>query len=346
MDLSATPSETDCYVYTDPCVVDILSICGGENADRSKFLKWQTRASDVNTCVNLFGSSPMQPRVGLKDPKVPILMLLDHMESLGWEASYEKIQHQGGAPMKFDARRIVGKRFYLQCLIALPELVGRGAPAFDSVQPVAFYHLMLLGVKGVQPGLGARAYSKALADAKGDALQLRLLDVPAATPVSRRANKRPMVKPEPLVDIGVAGDDDSELEADAPMPLADAEAAAETLASNAEVAGDGEGSEASPIAEMAEIPGAILGVPVAIVQGKRSGGWSYHRRLKVCCPNPAHPGCTKSRSLELLRDSFGPGAAACYLGAWLAKQDLPAAEHRAYRPTPEAMRAFAQEHGS
>ena len=46
------------------------------------------------------------------------------------------------------------------------------------------------------------------------------------------------------------------------------------------------------------------------------------------------------------RAECGPWASAYYLGAWLLKSELPQAEHRAYKPTDDEVRSFAQNHAS
>ena len=134
--------------------------------------------------------------------------------------------------------------------------------------------------------------------------------------------------PEPL-DDDVVGDPEDEV-ADAPE-IPDAEAAAVH-----EPVGDG------LVADLGvEVPREICGQHVKRVKGRNSGGWSYHDRIAVICPNVNHASCTKSRSLALDVDVFGVGAARIYLATWIEAADrMDQRAHKAFIPNRAQMREY------
>ena len=40
-------TEAEVFVYSDPCVVDVLSLCGAQMSDRAQWHVWESMASDV-----------------------------------------------------------------------------------------------------------------------------------------------------------------------------------------------------------------------------------------------------------------------------------------------------------
>ena len=86
------------------------------------------------------------------------------------------------------------------------------------------------------------------------------------------------------------------------------------------------------------IPHMIAGVPVKFVQVRHE--ICNHARIEVKCPNPRHVH-TKSRSVMLGTDKWGPRAAEFFLGAWLAKSfETTEADHRAFRPKDADIAAY------
>ena len=60
---------------------------------------------------------------------------------------------------------------------------------------------------------------------------------------------------------------------------------------------------------------------------------------------PIHPGCGKSRSVELEVATYGRRACEGYLGAWIACADSMSAEkHGPYRPRAAEIRAWLDSH--
>ena len=89
------------------------------------------------------------------------------------------------------------------------------------------------------------------------------------------------------------------------------------------------------------VPAEICGALVKILPGHVAKG--YHRRIQVKCNVEGHAGCnTKSRSLNLATDQWGPRAAEFFIGAWLtAGAGMSSEEHKVYKPTDAQIAAYA-----
>lgn len=155
----------------------------------------------------------------------------------------------------------------------------------------------------------------------------------------------PLPLPPPRPSSSIAGDEspaaleDAEVSPGMPSPPSSSSSTSSSSPSGTSIAGDADGDAGAEVAET--WPTEILGQRVQHVKGRDDTRWHYHNRLRVCCDNPGHHGCAKSRSTVLGVPEFGPQAPIIYLGAWLARSDMPRAQHRKYRPDAEAMRAFA-----
>ena len=91
----------------------------------------------------------------------------------------------------------------------------------------------------------------------------------------------------------------------------------------------------------AEWPEELEGMRLHRIAGRASsGGHKYAARLKVCCPNPDHVNCSKSRSTQLMVAELGPRAVLCCLGSWLEHFGLDEAEHRRFMPSLEDQRDY------
>ena len=74
------------------------------------------------------------------------------------------------------------------------------------------------------------------------------------------------------------------------------------------------------------------------VPGRNDDTWTYADRLKVKCPE--HEDCTRSRSLALGIDKYGPRAAEAFLAVWLQHAHVSRREHREFKPTNAQMQAY------
>jgi hypothetical protein len=325
------PAEAEVFVYQDPSLTDILGLIGGAKLDRrSTWHEWQTRPSDVEGCVCLHDPRPLRPNMSLQNTKVPVLALVDALAS-----EYIGVQrntlHSATSPKEYDARFLLRKRSYLQCVLALPDLLRAGVESFSSCHTSAYYSLLLGTHKLPLPGLAAKAYKRDLAKSQGDVLSCRLLDRMVPAPAARE----PAAVVE-AIDDEIAGDEEGPPPALEPARVPERVAVVEVV--GADVAGDCVGEAVAKA--LVEVPRDIMGQAVKRVRGRDSGGWSYRDRIAISCRNPAHTSCSKSRSLALDLDVFGPTAAVIFLSTWLSFSDTDERIHKKMVPTRAEMRAF------
>lgn len=204
----------------------------------------------------------------------------------------ERCLHEAGARAIYDSRNLPAKRTYLQCVLALAELLAAGVVSFPSGQPGAYYALVL---RPIPINQGALAYRRRF-EGQASALDMRALENAA---------------PIPIVVAGVPAiqDDDSFAGGEEEMPGAAMPAAAEVAAeevraeAQAEVAEPAQPSVTSggsvaggESVAAGDLPRAVLGQPLRPVRGRCDMTWSYNDRVMVRCNNLAHEGCLKTRS--------------------------------------------------
>ena len=159
----------------------------------------------------------------------------------------------------------------------------------------------------------------------------RLLDRMVPAPAARE----PAAVVE-AIDDEIAGDEEGPPPALEPARVPERVAVVEVV--GADVAGDCVGEAVAKA--LVEVPRDIMGQAVKRVRGRDSGGWSYRDRIAISCRNPAHTSCSKSRSLALDLDVFGPTAAVIFLSTWLSLSDTDERIHKKMVPTRAEMRAF------
>ena len=281
------PKGLEMFVFNDPEIVDILSLCSGGRNRRHEWLVWTPEESDLEGCIALRAPQPMTPKMSLSSPSVPVLALVDALEESDYIGLEELVVHSAESGKVYDQRRLSSSRNYLQCVLAGPQFAV-AVSSFPSGRPAAYYELLLRGKKAVDKKLTGKECRRQLAALKGDALTLALLDKPAPPPAKPkdRGAKRKQLEPEPRPledesDDSVAGDE-SDKEDIAPEPAAAAQPALADDNADDEVAGDE--AEAGALLQ-ADFPKEILGCSVRRVAGRCDGTWSYEDRLAVKCPN-------------------------------------------------------------
>lgn len=269
------------------------------------------------------------------------MCLLDALDAAGFKECKHRCHHDANSAKEYDARSIMSKRCYLQCLVALRDLLAAGVSGFPSGQPNSFYALILRHRKVPPLGLGAKEYTKQLGDEDGEAAELAaLLDAPTEPPLARG----PLALEDSRArDDTIAAEDDAEDDAASPAgPELAIEDAPQEEESD-DMATDGPALLSAP---GGDLPKTILGQALRRVKGRTGGGWSYHSRVAVSCRNPLHVGCGKTRSTELGKEKFGPLSAAFFMGAWLSKSDMPMHAHKEYKPSDAEVRAFAEQYAA
>ena len=325
------------FVLQEPSKIDIITACGAQLRCRHDIYLWQVRLSDVEGCVELFRPQRLSDlQSDLMSTQTPVLSLIDALERGGFAGVHEAVDHKAATRM-FDARRLCGRRAYLQCALHMEKLLAKGICEFSSIGSQAYFDALLRGRGPVQRGLPAKAYRRMLAAESNPDLDLALMDV-----ANRRPPQRPALPPVPAdgpqkhgseSDGSVAGGDSG---SDGPEH-GDAAASGEDAAPL--------GVDAPHGARFPEgVPESILGVRVSRVRGRQTASHTYCDRLSVRCANQDHPGCRKSRSCALLRDRLGPRCAEAFLGVWLARaHDMAVADHVRYVPDVDAMQQWLTE---
>ena len=314
-------------------------------------------------CALAHAGSP-EPKLSLRDKKVPILALTDALQEDGWRPVLRRVEHSPDREeeRQYDGRNICGKRAYLQCLLFLGDIFGRGQEAFPSSEPAAFFTLLRLGGP-VQVGLGVPALRQLLAVSEPPEEDVWVAAVPpAVAPRPQRAALpqldedsdfamdggaivgSPRRSPQ-VLGRGESSESGQDIAVDGPAPwrprrdrggppdlmdAADAQLEIPAPVGQRDLA-------AEVAAAVAAMPRTIAGMPLVVLRGRAEAGHSYAARVSLACP--AHPGCSRTRSCALLVERFGPRAAALYLSAWASRQDLSPEAHRAYRPSVADMQA-------
>lgn len=338
------------FIFQDPEKIDIVTACGVQLGCRHDIHLWDVRQSDLEGCVELHNRQQLSMlEMDLFSSNALVLALVDALEKAGFAGVDEEVDHSPGR-LVFDARRLVGRRAYLQCVFFISKLVAKGVAQFSSVGTQAYFEALLRGKRPVQPGLPAAAYRQILAAERHSDEAPTVMDVVPEPPQRRLRSKKPPPQHSPaLVDDGASSDC---------SVVGGGGLAAESDASSvvggfdddhaALVAAPAPAAQAGPVVHLAAaggIPEVILGAKVTCIPGRRTATQTYSDRLTVRCTNPAHGQCSKSRSLALMRNQFGQRCAEAFLGAWLARaEDMPAAQHMSHAPNVAAMRAYLDAH--
>lgn len=327
------PKSAQCFAFEDPCFLDLLAVGGCQADCRNFWKKWEVTESDVDGVLRFHSPQPLRPAMKLDDAKVPVLALLDALDGLGFRSAEGQVRHTRRGK-QYDGRNLTSKRFYLQCVLAIPDLSKAGVSAFDSGRPGSYYALLLKSKKLPPPGISDKDCKKQLALLSDDVVAMHLLDE-AVPPAAFAQPQAPPAAAPPLLDLdSVAGDPEEEVP----------EALAAPLVENFVVGGEDVAGDSVPEgAALGDgVPREISGQRVTRVSGRHDGTWSYNDRISVRCCNPRHPTCSKSRSLTLDRDVFGPRAAEYFLGAWLSASDLPEAAHKRFVPSRAEVRSYME----
>eukprot|EP00927_Polykrikos_kofoidii_P077883 TRINITY_DN74779_c0_g1_i1.p1 TRINITY_DN74779_c0_g1~~TRINITY_DN74779_c0_g1_i1.p1 ORF type:complete len:377 (+),score=74.07 TRINITY_DN74779_c0_g1_i1:167-1297(+) len=342
-DDSAPPKTAEVFVFQDPSLVDLLSITGAKLESQRKWLRWETRASDVDGCLSLHSAKSLGPRGNLSDRSVLVLLLPDALEAQGYRGELGKVTHHLVGARQYACRRLESKRTFLQAVLAAGELFAAGVPSFASGRPSAYYALLLKTKKLPDPFAGAVVYKKKLAEMEGDPLTLKLLEKPAggATLAIAIVAKPRRDRGKALLEVaGEPGSSDDDV-ALHPPPLPPSPPPCPPA--SIEVGGDD--GIAVVVADrprlLPKFPREICGRHVKRIKGRQGGGWSYFDGASIKCNNPAHEQCQKSRSLALDMDIFGPRSAEHFLACWLSRSsDMPQSDHKQYAPSRDEVRKY------
>lgn len=336
-DPSVAGSTADVFIIEEqPATIDIMRLCGVATWRRHLILEWQPCESDVGGCIGLEKPVVAQPSMGLDDPAVPCLMLIDALRAAGFGAHSGPLTHTPTSNKLYDDRRLVSKRSYLKCVLSLGDLFRAGVESVASTKSSAWYDYLLRFRRTPPVGATAKALRAEIAGVEPSEVPFALsLVAPLARghPVALRDE-----------DPDIAGDIVLAEEMAAAVALVPAEHPLQQVVPEPEPLADEQPSDdiAGDMPANAEVlwPPVLEGARVTKVSGRHRDGYSYYDRLQVTCTNPEHKRCRKTRSTVLSASELGPKAALCYLGTWLRASHLPEGEHRKYEPPMADMRAY------
>lgn len=341
-------NEIECFVYAEPCKLDILRLMGPSLSVRAQIMKWSCKESDVEGCMCLYGPQVASPKVALGDPSVPALCLLDALEAAAWVGDARLATHAPGGAKRFDNRNAAGRRPYLQCVLASDGLFRGSVTSFRSNNPLGFYQLLLATKRDIpegQPAVWYREMLDKVESASSEALSALL----ALPPIPLQALGDGQA-PQAIADHAASDSSDGVVGGEVSQSVR-ARLVAEPIEApppEAEAMGVIPGASANSSAAGSRVaPEIIEGSAVRRVRGRLDEHWSYHERLSVQCNNASHreAGCSKSRSLNLDVSIHGPNAAHLFLGAWLRQSALPVDQHKKYKPTVAEVREYARSVG-
>ena len=293
----------DVHVFATPVKLDILALIGDDESSRWTLRQWAVTGSSHEGCFSLTSPSLLCPSVtSLDSPSVPVLCLLDRLDSAGFTSVSKPVKHEADSVLHFDGRYPLSKRNYFRCVLAQTELVAQGK-TFGSLGTSGYY-LALLKIRG--------AVARNMKSSELKALLLPLADKPYVcaalleyasdvVAVASRARR------QAIADIVAYQASDEE------PPAQSAEVAAlDDVVPDVAPVGEGgpasgSGDVVAPLVDDGGDGGAD-GVDVLYIEGQRvskrgeyhSGRSRYQARWTIQCPCQAvHGKCSKSRGVDM-----------------------------------------------
>ena len=331
-DPASIGSSIEVYVLEEPTRLDILKHLEQSFQSRSKMLQWRSEPSCMSGCLSLVDPVQLAPPAAwtLDHPKMPTLCLLDALRKAGFKPANQLVEHSSSASKVFDGRKRVSRGNYFRCVVASEGLFAAGVPSFKSNQSNAFYAYLMRFKKLPDPKQTAAQLQKLINAADTDEPPLADLVVLPSLPAPSNPNFAWVDEDDELLPLPGPG---PAVPAAAEVP--DAVAAIES-ASIAALEDD----------SVPEWPAYLDGARLTVEAENLDPTHHYFARLKVRCNNPEHLNCGKSRSTNMQCEVFGSKAALYYLGAWLAKSNMPESDHKKCRPTVADIRSYIAASGS
>jgi hypothetical protein len=361
-ELVAPPSTLVTFLVEEHShILDIVRIIPTVSALQT-FFAWEICESDVDDCLALCNPTLLNSVCKLRDPACPTLCLLNALRAKEFIGNAEKIYHVSGGPAKFDSRKPIAHKRYLQCVLAQTEIFAAGGCDFSSQMTQSFYDLLLRSPSKARPDLSAKECQRILSLADGLAPALATLDADASVPSVPGSHQQP---PSAMFqdDSDVSGDApnaSTNVRARAPVaaaaPVANSQVSASSSSSSssssnknggaAVIAHPMEDDDVDPGPLLATCPEHILGQHVKLEIHRKPDGSERGRGIRVQCSNPEHTNCHAYRSLRLDVIAFGQRAAEFFLITWLlSAHEMPEAAHRKFRPSRAEVRVIYDTYG-
>ena len=343
----------------DSTRLDVFALCGPSNqlaavlfgitaAQRSMVKVWTPEQSDLQGCISLQSPAPVCSRKMLNDKNIPVLCLADALQAKGFHEKHELVVHKPASlALHYDCRHLSSKRSYLQAVLAQDQLFAKGVTEFQSGKAAAYYQWLLRSPGLIEEGLSAKEMQELIKKAGETALQKLPALQMSARPLGDSA-----VLADPDVDGGCAALVDEDVDGGEPAMRAKERKPSTSSSSSSSSDSCNKSSSKSTSSSAADLDSGSIegdegedraaGAPI-FVEGckltpEREGeaGAGY----RVRCPHHSLCRCFKSAHVDA--DIFGALAPVFFLGAWVKQgADMPAEEHRTWRPGRRDVRAFA-----
>ena len=99
------PDKMDVHVFATPVKLDILALIGDDESSRWTLRQWVVTGSSQEGCFSLTSPSLLCPSVtSLDSPSVPVLCLLDRLDSAGFTLVSNPVKHEADSVLEFDGR--------------------------------------------------------------------------------------------------------------------------------------------------------------------------------------------------------------------------------------------------
>ena len=322
----------------DPTKVDILEACRADRRLLQHMFHWTAGTSDLQGCIRLSAPKLLQPRLPLGSPRMPVLVLLQELESRGYMAAESRIVHEPGKEdLRYDARRLSQQRFYFQCLLGIEDLGRKGLLTLPSGKSQAAYVLCLRSKNLQDFDWTAKDHVK---QAKDLADELALVPSLAGSAAEQQA----LLGPEaPEAFLAIAADSDVEAEEEAALAIAGDSAedapeepaeASEDSASTSDSTSASSSSSSVSSDDEAPAAGAAAGPgpPAITIRSQPVEHKDNRGRPGLVLKCTHHAGCSRFRTIGLWDDLHGADSAQWYLATWLRLGAFcDAAEHRSLR---------------
>lgn len=365
-----TAEQVDVYALEDASIKEMAALAPWPIL-RHDLRRWQARVSDTFGCVELHSACPATPTMPLTDRQCPELLCLEELRRLGWNKGKRHgashIPEQDPVGLKFEYAAGSSHKFYLQCLLSLAELAGRGLTALHVGQLQSYYLSVLAApdVSVVLPGRPRKEYLQFLESVEagepcfptvGDAAG----DVPLPAPAVEAVAPAPL--PQALALDGRADGAGSDAEddivaddANAPAvllqqqpdgPAIPNDAGSSSSSSSSSSTASSQGSESSSsdivadVAAESEFPTVVEGCPLLIDEYAPQHGSAYRRLYLVC---NKHERCKKYRNAGPRQTAeLGPYEPVAFLACWYraGHAGQTAKEHINTVPSKPAMRQW------
>ena len=103
---SSLPSSFDAFIVAEPCELNIIEEVGSKPEARGHINTWTPCASDLSGRTHFEAPCVVKPSVCLGDPGIPILSLLDALESASFVGVPRMFIHSRTSGLFFDERKV------------------------------------------------------------------------------------------------------------------------------------------------------------------------------------------------------------------------------------------------